>query len=260
MKKFSLYFIIIFIIVLSLFYLNSKSSNYIGINYSIEEEKISNFKKLTYFYQRHLNYKNLVKQINQDSKNEKEKIINTSLWVYKNIKKDFKDEDVVDNHPWTVVERRIGKPDQFSDILSVLLIHDDIDSFFYIPKEINSRHSFTFFKHNNKWSIIDPYYGIYFINNKNSFYTLDQNKNTEWLMWHLIFGKVTPENFNKIFFDKNFKNVQELNIYYHNLLAILPSSETINNTNIYERGGRSYIQKPIHRIIYQIRKILISLK
>ena len=193
----------------------------------------------------------MVKQINQNSKNDKEKIINTSLWVYKNIKKDFKNEDVIDNHPWTIVERKIGKPDQFSDILSVLLIHDDIDSFFYIPKENNSRHSFSFFKHNNKWSIIDPYYGIYFINNKNSFYTLGQNENTEWLMWHLIFGKVTPENFNKIFFDKNFKNVQELNIYYHNLLTTLPSSETINNTNIYERGGRSYIQKPIHRIIYQ---------
>ena len=260
MKKISSYIIIIFIIALSLFYLNSKGSNYIGINYSVKGEKISNFKKLTYFYQRHLNYKNLVKQINRDSKNEKEKIINTSLWVYKNIKKDFKDRDVVDNHPWTIVERRIGKPDQFSDILSVLLIHDGIDSFFYIPKEINSRHPFTFFKHNNKWSIIDPYYGIYFINNNNYFYTLDQNKNTDWLLWHLIFGKVTPENFNKIFFDKNFKNVQELNIYYHNLLVKLPSSETINNTNIYERGGRSYIQKPIHRIIYQIRKILKSLK
>ena len=54
MKKFLSYFIIIFIIILSLFYLNSKGSNYIGINYSVKEEKISNFKKLTYFYKRHL--------------------------------------------------------------------------------------------------------------------------------------------------------------------------------------------------------------
>ena len=30
----------------------------------------------------------------------------------------------------------------------------------------------------------------------------------------------------------------------------------IENTNIYERGGRSYIQKPIHRIFVQLKRFL----
>ena len=36
-------------------------------------------------------------------------------------------------------------------------------------------------------------------------------------------------------------------------------SNIINNTNIYDRGsGRAHIQKPIHRIIYQIRLIFLE--
>ena len=93
------------------------------------------------------------------------------MWVYKNIKKISKNEDVVDSHPWTIIERKIGKSDQFSDILSVLLVHNDVDSFFS-SKINNIKHPITFFKFNNYWSIIDPYYGVYFLNKENTFSSL----------------------------------------------------------------------------------------
>ena len=38
--------------------------------------------------------------------------------------------DIVDHHPITIIERRLGIDEQFSDILSVLLVYADIDSFF----------------------------------------------------------------------------------------------------------------------------------
>ena len=253
MKK-KLYLISFLIIIFSIVFLNSKSYRYIGINYVVEKHKISNFQKLSEFYERHMHYKKLVKEITHNSKNKEEEIIDISTWVYKNIKKASSKDDIIDNHPWTIVERRIGASDQFSDILSVLLVYANTESFFKM-KIGNIFHPITFFKYNNKWSIIDPYYGIYFSNYKKSFSTLEEIKNSHTIMQHLFVDKITSKNLNEIFFDKNFKNIQELNDYYKNLLLNIPSSKSIDGTNIYERGGRSNIQKPLHRILIQLKTL-----
>ena len=254
MKKKS-YLIIFILIFVSIIFLNKKSYRYIGVNYIVEKTEISNFRKLSDFYERHINYKKLVKEITYKSKNQQEKIIDISTWVYENIKKISIKDDIIDNHPWTIVERKIGTNDQFSDILSVLLVHNNIDSFFKMRIN-NTSHPITFFKYNTEWSIIDPYYGIYFANTKKSFSSLEEIKDNVSIMRHLVFDKITSKNLNEIFFDKNFKNIQELNDYYKILLLKIPSSKIINDTNIYERGGRSYIQKPLHRILVQLKKLL----
>lgn len=257
MRK-KLFILIFFIIAMVLLFLNSTSSRYIGSNYVVEKVEISNFKKLSEFYERHLNYKELVKKITQNSKTKKQEIIDISTWVYKKIAKISKTDIVIDNHPWTIVERKVGAKDQFSDILSVLLVHNNIDSFF-ILKFKKKNHPITLFKYNNEWSIIDPYYGVYLKTNDNSFSTIEESKNGSFVMFHLTLGKITNQNLNEIFFDKNFRNILDLNNYYNNLFLEIPSSKIINNTNIYDRGGRSYIQKPIHRIIFQLRIIYKNL-
>ena len=250
MKK-KLYLASFLIIFFSIIYLNSEGNRYIGVNYVVKKHKISNFRKLSEFYERHINYKKLVKEITYKSNNQQERIIDISTWVYENIKKISIEDDVIDNHPWTIVEREIGTPDQFSDILSVLLVHDNIDSFFI--KKIDKYHPITLFKYNEEWSIIDPYYGVYFTNTKKTFSLLKEIRNNDSIMQHLVFDKITSKNLSEIFFDKNFKNIQELNNYYKILLLSIPNSKIINNTNIYERGGRSHIQKPLHRILFQLR-------
>ena len=254
MKK-KLYILSFLIIIFSIIFLNNKSHRYIGIDYVVEGVEISNFRKLSEFYERHLNYKKLVKEITQDSKNDKQKIMDISSWVYNNIAKISDKDTVIDNHPWTIVERKIGKSDQLSDILSVLLVYDNINSFF-ITRFKKITHPITFFKYKNKWSIIDPYYGVYFSNNQKFFSTIEDIKNGSFILQHLTLGKITTQNLDKIFFDKNFKNIKELNNYFHNLLLEIPNSKNIDNTNKYERGGRSYIQKPIHRIIVQLKRAL----
>ena len=251
MRK-KLYFISFLIILFSIVFLNSKSNRYIGVNYVVEKHKISNFQKLSEFYERHINYKKLVKEITDDSKNKEEEIKVISTWIYNNIKKISNLDEVIDNHPWTIVERKMGVKDQFSDILSVLLVYNGIESFF----EEFEYHQFTFFKYNNEWSIIDPYYGVYFINNENYFSTIKEIKNDNFTMRHLTLGEVTSENFDTIFFDKDFKNINQLNNYFNHLLTKIHTSKSIDNTSIYDRGGRSHIQKPMHRIFFQIKKIL----
>jgi len=254
MKKKS-YLLIFLVVLLSIIFLGSKSYRYVGVNYAVDYTEITNLQKIYEFYKRHINYRKLVKKITHNSENKKEEILNISTWVYKNIKKVSKSDIVVDNHPWTIVERKLGAPDQFSDILSVLLVHNDIDSFFIREFTMNV-HPITFFKHDSEWSIVDPYYGVYFTNNKNSFSTIKEIKDGSLNITHLTLGKVNIENLDKIFFNKDFKNINELDNYFNNLISKIPSSNTIENTSIYKRGGRSYIQKPMHRIFAQLKRIL----
>jgi hypothetical protein len=256
MKKKKIYSLVVIAVFFSILFLSNKSNRYTGINYTIEKERITNFQKISDFYKRSLKYKNLVETINKDTKNKKKRVINTSLWIYKNIKKISLNSDIIDSHPWTIIERKMGAKDQFSDILSVLLIYCNIDSF-YIDQFNKTSHPLTFFKYNESWSIIDPYYGVYFSNNKGSFSSISEIKDGDWIMEHLIFGKIKSNNIDKIFFDKNFHNKQDLNTYYKNLFSNLPSSKKIDATKIYYRGGRSYIQKPFYRILYQLREIFL---
>jgi len=254
MKKKILYFLIISLTIILLIFLNSKGTRYTGINYYVIEEKISNFQKIIDLFERDQNYKALVKKINANEKNKKNQIINISKWVYQNIRKINYDinDDVIDSHPWTIVERRMGVDDQFSDILSVLLVYDDTDSFFI--SELNSKeHPITLFKYNDKWSLIDPYYGVYFLNNESEFCKLKEHKLKKCFFYHLEFGEISESLLNTIFFNKNFKNLKELQDYYFFLIKDIPNSNEIDEINIFERGGRSHVQKPSQRLIYQIQ-------
>lgn len=253
MKKI-IFYLFIFIFIAVILFLNSKSSRYTGINYKIYEENITNFNKIDDFYKRHRNYKILVKEILDNSQKENV-IISLSEWLYLNVNKSGPDDDIIDSHPWTVIERRIGVQDQFSDILSVLLVYKNIDSF-YIFKIGELEHPLTFFKYNKKWSIIDPYYGIYFLNANNEFCSLQEHKSRKCKIYHLIYPKIAKNNLNDIFPDKYFLNIDRLNNYYYKLTKNAPTEKEIEKKNIYLRGGRSYIQKPLHRLLYQFQKVI----
>ena len=256
MKK-KIFYFFIFIIIILISFLNLKGSRYTGIDYLIYKEKISNFKKIKEFYIRYYNYKQLVKKITYNLEKEKDEIIKISEWIYFNINKKSDKDEIIDSHPWTIVERKIGVKDQFSDILSVLLVINKTESFF-IPKiiEYNESDPLTFFKHNDRWSIIDPYYGIYFINNQKEFCSIEEHKKNECTFIHLKHGKISNDKISEIFFDKHFNNYDDLIYHYNLIFGLVPSTEDIENTNIYLRGGRSYVQIPIHRLIYQIQKYL----
>ena len=253
MKKKILYFLIF--IILSIFlYLNLNSKRYTGVNYSVSSEEIKNLTKIKDFYKRHNNYKILVKEISKNSV-ENNQILKISRWVYFNIKKTREDENIIDSHPWTIIERKIGSQDQFSDILSVLLVYKNIDSF-YLLNHGKYKHPLTYFKSNENWSVIDPYYGIYFLNDNNEFCSIAEHKSKKCLIFHLKYKKNIQEEIDYIFFDKDFNNINDIVNYYGELIKNSPTSQDIEKTNIYLRGGRSYVQKPFHRLFYQIQKIL----
>ena len=79
-------------------------------------------------------------------------------------------------------------------------------------------------------------------------------------MYHLVEGEVNSKNFQKIFLDDKFNTYIKMKIFYRILISNLPSNKLINQTSIYNRcrGNRSYIQKPIHRFIYQLRNLTLN--
>jgi len=251
MKKGKYIILIILIFFLLFFFIaNIKTTTLIGINHKVTEFQIPIYLKIINFYHRHYNYKYLVKEINKNIDNEKDIILNATVWIKKNIKKIPKGVDIVDNHPLTIFKRRLGSDDQFSDLLSVLLVYSNIDSFFISKLEKNS-HSFTFFKIDDYWSIIDPYYGIFFTNNKHFFAPISDLKNGVWQISNLEFEKINRTNF-KNTFGKKFNDYEEIKNYFDSIFFYIPSSNNIDNTYIFDLSGRSYIQNPIGRLKYEI--------
>jgi len=250
-KKMILLLILILVLAILLF-TTKKTTRFIGINYKVTEYEIPIYLKIIDFYDRHYNYKYLVKNINRNNNNENDIILNTTKWIKNNIKKIPEDVDIIDNHALTIFERRLGTDDQFSDLLSVLLVYSNIDSF-YIAKFNQIRHPLTFFKIDNYWSIIDPYYGIYFTNNVRLFASIEDIKNEKWQTSNLDYEKINRLNY-KDTFENKFNNYDELKNYYNTIFYYLPTSNEIDQTNIFYRGGRSYTQNPLGRIKYEIYK------
>ena len=254
MKKIKfLYLFILIFLLLIIILLNKETTRKIAINYNVVEYNIPIHLKINDFFNRHLNYKYLVDKINSNSNNTEDFILNTTKWVNHNIKKIPEGVDVVDNHPLTIIHRRLGTQSQFNDILSVFLIYLNIDSFFIKFDTID--HPLTLFKVNNYWSLLDPYYGVYFMNQKGSFASIEELKKTNWQIVNLDSQIVNSKELINAF-PQNFISYEELKEYYKKIFANIPSSLQIDDTNIFERGGRSYTQKPLNRLKFEIYKFM----
>ena len=255
MKKKKLIYLFLAIFIITMFFIaNQNTTRTIGINYEVSKYQIPVYLKILDFYDRHYTYKHFVKNLNKNTEDKNEIVINTSNWIYDNIKKIPKGVDVIDNHPLTIIERRLGADDQFSDLLSVLLVYSNIESFF-ISKFNENWHPITFFKIDDNWSIIDPYNGIFFTNNNKLFASIKDIKNNKWELLNLKFEKIDKLNFKDTFGNK-FDDYDNIHKYYDNIIDYIPSEEDINNTHIFHRGGRSNTQNPLGRLRYEIYNIM----
>ena len=230
--------------------LNYNTTQFIGINNEVTEYTIPLYLKLYNFYGRHLNHGYMVDKITKNSKSEIDKVMSISRWIHNNIKKLPKNVDFVDNHPLTIAERRLGTEGQFSDLLSVLLVYAGIDTFLWSDKD-DYRNAVTFFKVDNNWSIVDPYYGIIFINNEKRHASISELKNmtlkNNWSIQNLYRKEIDKSNINKIF-DSKFNDTNEVKQHYINQISKFPTQNKINSTSIFKLGGRAYLQSPLNRI------------
>ena len=252
--KNKLLFLLAFLIISFLVGLNKTSTQLIGINFKVTKYEIPLYLKLYNFYGRHINYDSLVDKITKNSQNDKDKVVQLSKWVINNIQKAPKGVDIVDSHPLTIIERRLGVGDQFADLLSVLIVYADIDSFFWNYKGNQLKSALTFFKLNGEWLIIDPYYGIIFLNLQKVMASINELKSENWEMVTLDMEPIDMENFKTIFNNK-FDDIEQVKSYYTKQFNQAPTQEIIDMTSLFDLGGRSYIQSPLGRFKFALNDL-----
>ena len=221
-----------FILLLCLFLiLNLTVTTKQGVNYELRTIKLPLYLKLLDFFDRHYNYEHLVKNIVKNSKNDEDRVIALLKWTYDNIRKNPQGLAVVDDHVWYVIVRGYGVEDQFSDVFSTLCNYAGFRAFYswIESSKTSSRMAFSFVKLKGKWFVFDPYRGVYFIDSAGRLADTNMLENTKG-------GWMVSGNF--------------------------PMSEPVDYTSYfkslslleYDGLGRSNIQSPLRRIIFQMKK------
>lgn len=246
-------FTIFLIIFLIFFYLilNKETTKSIYVNYDLIQYKLPLYQRIYGFLNRHFNYNYLVEKINNDQSNKKDIVLNTSKWVFERVKRIPEGVDIIDSDPLSIIESRLGDQYQFNDILSVLLVYQNVDSIFYN----DNIHTLTLFKINNYWSVLDPYFGVYFINENKKFASIDDLNTTKWDIVNLDSTKI--DSLKLLYsYDGKYANYNELKNHYKKIFINIGTSSSIDQISLFEQSGRSYIQKPFNRIKYEFQKFL----
>ena len=111
---------------------------------------------------------------------------------------------------------------------------------------------------NNYWSVLDPYYGVYFTNEKETFASIEDLKTTKWDLVNLDSQKINSSDLSDIFLNQ-FQSYEDAKEYYSKLFFEIQSSKQIDDMNIFDRGGKAYVQKPFNRLKYEIYRLFENL-
>lgn len=224
-----LYFVLLLCLVLSL---NVTVTTKQGVNYELRTIKLPLYLKLLDFFDRHYNYAHLVKNITENSKSDKDRVIALLEWTYNNIKKRPQELTVVDDHVWHTIIRGYGAEDQFSDVFSTLCNYAGIEAFYswIDSSELSDRMTFSFVKIKNKWYVFDPYRNIYFVDKEGGLADINMLKSSEG-GWVASGSVAFLESLN---YASYFKSMP------------LPGDSGLNRANI---------QSPLNRFFYAIKKL-----
>jgi len=226
-KKSILVFVILFCVILIL---NFEVSSRQGVNYQCREIKLPLYLKILDFFDRHYNYKHLVKMIVKDAKTDEERMMKIFEWTYRNIKSVPQGLPVIDDHIWYTIVRGYGARDQFSDIFTTLCNQAGIDAFFIdiYSKDRKYQIPFSFVKINYRWFVFDPYYGVYFRTNNGGLADIENIRLNNWKSQSL-------ETEPKIYPDYA--------LFFSNLTVVKDMGLT-----------RANIQSPLKRLLFELKR------
>lgn len=214
--------------------LNTKVTTRQGIDYQLSTVRIPLYLKLIDFFDRHYNYKELVRRIynGNDAKVDEEQIKKIFEWTYKNIRKVPEGFPVVDDHVWHIIIRGYGVNDQASDVFTTLCNYAGTDAFFCWIKATNQAHRIplSFVKIKGRWNVFDPYNGNYFKNTKGDLAAIEEIIKGDWLIESIDSSNAPDVNYAQ---------------YLKNLIVI----KDVNLT-------RANIQSPFNRLKFEIKKWL----
>ncbi len=210
--------------------LNIQVSTKQGVNYKVSTLKIPLYLKILDFFDRHYNYKILVKEITIGANTEEQRVFSIFEWTYNHIKPQPERLPVVDDHVWHIIVRGYGVDDQSSDVFTTLCNYAGIDAFFSWIKGENAVSSIplSLVKIDGRWRVFDPYNGVYFKNNKKGLADIAEIAKGDWLT-------------------ESIDNSGKPNIDY---AQYLKNIQPINSVGLI----RSNTQSPLNRLRYEIEK------
>jgi len=152
------------------------------IDHSCHAIRLPLYLKTLDFFDRHYNYKQLVKRIIKDAKNKDDTALKILEWTSANIRKSPEGFPVIDDHIWYTIVRGHAVDDQFQDIFTTLCNYAGLEASFcwLLPKDSSGRRPFSFVKLSRGWAVFDAYKGVYFKNKEGQVANLEDFSNGNW--------------------------------------------------------------------------------
>jgi hypothetical protein len=218
----------IVIFITTVLFLNVTVTTRRGINYQWATIKMPLYLKILDFFDRHYNYRELVRKITKNEDNGEKKVMKIFSWTYHNIRKQPQELPVIDDHVWHIIVRGYGVSDQSSDVFTTLCNYAGMNAFYsYVYTESRKqRIPLSFVRLRGKWTVFDPYRGVYFEDKRNNLADIKAISSKDFIIKSI--GK--PPDFN-----------------YRNYLDNLPS---INAVGL----RKASIQSPLRRLIFELKK------
>ena len=233
MKKFIVILLVGILLFIGIFMmLNMEVSIKQGVNFQVRSIKMPLYLKVLDFFDRHYNYKNLVREIINDSDSEPQRIIKIFNWTYSNIRRVPESLPIIDDHVWYIIVRGYGTNDQLADVFSTLCNYAGVEAFFdfIYAEEGKGVMPLAFVKLNNTWKVFDPYNGVYFKDKAGEFAGIKEMKEGDCRLYAI--GDTGKQ------FDD-----------YIPYLDNLPSFKYIG-------FKRANVQSPLRRLMYEVSKTI----
>jgi len=231
MKKRYLIPTIVFLLFLcSIALLNKKVTMLQGVDGKVLKITLPLYLKVLNFYDRHLNYKWLARQITGHLDTGEDKILRLFHWTHETIKPQPESLPVMDSHVWDVYVRGYGGSANFHDLFSTLCNYIGVDAFFtrFYARDTSSI-NLSIVRIKRGWVVFDPYNGIYFRNNTGDLATIEEINEQNWHIVKLSQTDISKAN------------------YEQYIVENLPRIKRLGSSLI-----RANIQSPINRLRFQL--------
>ena len=231
MKKRYLIPTIVFLLFLcSIALLNKKVTMLQGVDGKVLKITLPLYLKVLNFYDRHLNYKWLARQITGHLDTREDKILRLFHWTHETIKPQPESLPVMDGHPWDVYVRGYGVTANFHDLFSTLCNYIGVDAFFtrFYARDTSSI-NLSIVRIKRGWVVFDPYNGIYFRNNTGDLATIEEINEQNWHIVKLSQTDISKAN------------------YEQYIVENLPRIEKLGSSLL-----RANTQSPINRLRFQL--------
>ena len=201
-----------------------------GVDGKLSKITLPLYLKVLNFYDRHLNYKWLARQITGHLDTGEDKILRLFHWTHETIKPQPESLPVMDGHPWDVYVRGYGVTANFHDLFSTLCNYIGVDAFFtrFYARDTSSI-NLSIVRIKRGWVVFDPYNGIYFRNNTGDMATIEEISEQNWHIVKLSQTDISKAN------------------YEQYIVENLPRIKRLGSSLI-----RANIQSPINRLKFQL--------